>query len=430
MNNNDVHAHEEAAPHRNPAFARIKQVGKSRVARTLSLVGVVAIIALVFTGQQDQSGAATPTEVVEKVVTALEQGDILGVIDVMDPGEREIVKEIFLSGSKELSRLGVIKESSEQKSSLFRYQIENLRVREQCVSDDICNVYLSGNIIGSLNGQTEVGEVFKNSSAFENVDTLQDLIFELTSNSDSFINESFEDLRFTTVQSEERWYASIGFTVAELLRNESTFLDTNVGMTPAGKDSPEEVVESFLRSIEIFDVRGVLQELDPREFSPAQRYAGLIVNSVKQDIERLTSDDEFQWDITDLKTEVVDQGSSTAQVRITELTMLIKIWDSWDEYFSQTEIEIFHTGEDINLTIRNDGQTNRYRLQDFIVDEINKSIVKDSYDTFIKTFLSITTHRRDGKWFVSPVASVSGILIDIFKYLDRDDLRRLLDRVE
>jgi hypothetical protein len=383
--------------------------------------------AVIITGRQAQSGAASPTEVAEKLVKAMEESDTLGVIDLMHPGERDLLKDFFLDGAKELDRLGITKKSSKSQAQLSDFKVQNLRIRERCVSDDICNIALTGYISGDVNGQTPLGEVFRNSSTFEDLETVGDLIEEATGSRDSSIREDFEDITFTTIKFEGRWYASIGFTLAELIRDDSSTLETDSGLSPFGKESPEEAVEAFFRSIEIFDVRGVVEQLDPREFSPAQRYAALFVKSLNRSIQDEISNDDFDWDITKLTTEVVKKSSSTARVRIKDFSIRI---EDRDYERLDVEIDVTHSGDDVRLLVSTNGESEQFRLSEFINDEINKSIVESDYEEFLETFMSVTTHKREGKWFVSPVSSVFNTVLGILGYLEQDDVRRLLDRLD
>ena len=411
-------------------FKKFLNLKQSKIARISLVVLVLATGAFLVVGRQEQSGAASPTEVGEKLVKAIEESDILGVIDIMDPGERDLLKEIFLDGAKELDRLGVIKKSAQSQSKLFQYQIQNLQLQEEYISDDICNVTISGTVSGSLNSQTDLGDVFRDSSTFENIQTIQDLIYELTDISSTSVQENFDDLTFTTIKHDGRWYASIGFTIAEQIRMEYGKSLNSTGLTLSGKDSPEEAVDSLFRAIEVFDVRGVLQELDPREFAPAQRYADLFVPSLQRNLREENSLGGLDWDITNITTEVVEKSSSTAQVRIKELSIEITEQDYWDDSEIKTEIDISHRGDDVRLSIRVDGESRIYQLKDFINDEINKSTNDLNYEKFLDAFLSVTANKRDGKWFVSPISSISKTVIGIFQFLNQDDLRRLLDRLE
>jgi hypothetical protein len=413
--------------HLSKRFLPLVQTKKARV---LLLVLLLGIGALIVTGRQGQSGAASPTEVAEKLVKAIEDSDVLGVIDLMHPGERELLQDAFLDGAKELDRLGVIKKSSESQSTkLSEFRIENLDIQERCIADDICNISLTGYISGDVDGQTPLGEVFRNSSAFEDIETVEDLIEEVTGSRDSSIREDFEDITFTTIKFEGRWYASIGFTLAELIREDSSTLENDSGLLAFGKESPEEAVDSFFRAIEIFDVRGVVEQLDPREFSPAQRYAELFVKSLNRSIQDQISNTDFDWDITKITTEVVKKSSSTAQVRIKDFSIRI---EEQDYYEGRTEIEIdvTHSGDDVRLLVSANGESEQYRLKDFINDEISKSIVESDYEEFLQTFMSVTTHKREGKWFVSPISSVLRTVLEILGYLEQDDVRRLLDKLE
>lgn len=408
-------------------FLPLVQTKKARVLLPVLLLGIGALI---VTGGQSQSGAASPTEVAEKLVKAIEDSDVLGVIDLMHPGERELLQDVFLDGAKELDRLGVIKKSSKSQSTkLSEFRIENLKLRERCVSDDICNISLSGFISGDVDGQTPLGEVFRNSSTFDDLETVRDLIEEATGSRDTSIRDDFEDITFTTIKFKGRWYASIGFTLAELIRDDSSTLENDTGLMPFGNESPEVAVDEFFRSIEIFDVRGVVKQLDPREFSPAQRYAELFVKSLNRRIQDEISNEEFDWDITKLTTEVVEKSSSTAQVRIKNLSIRL---ENQDYYEGRTEIEIdiTHSGDDVRLLVSTGGESEQYRLSDFINDEISKSIVESDYEEFLETFMSVTTHKREGKWFVSPVSSVFNTVLGILGYLEQDDVRRLLNKLD
>ena len=430
MNNEELNPQKKPSKIAGDLFNKILNLKQSKIGRISLVALVLATGAFLVVGRQEQSGAASPTEVGEKLVKAIEESDILGVIDIMEPGERDLLKEIFLDGATELDRLGIIKKSSQSQSKLFQYQIQNLQLQEQYISDDICNVTISGTVSGSLNGQTELGDVFRDSSTFDNIQTIQDLVYELTNNSSTSVQQNFDELTFTTIKHDGRWYASIGFTLAEQIRLESGKSLNATGLTLSGKETPEEAVNSLFRAIEVIDLRGVLQELDPREFAPAQRYADLFVPSLQRNLLEEDSLGGLDWDITNITTEVIEKSSSTAQVRIKELSIQITQQDYWDEDEITTEIDISHRGDDVRLSIRIDGESEIYQLKDFIDDEINKSTNDSNYEKFLDAFLSVTVNKRDGKWFVSPISSISKTIIGISQFLNQDDLRRLLNRLD
>jgi hypothetical protein len=171
----------------------------------------------------------------------------------------------------------------------------------------------------------------------------------------------------------------------------------------------------------------VVEQLDPREFSPAQRYAELFVKSLNRNIQDEISNDDFDWDITKLTTEVVKKSSSTAQVRIKDFSIRI---EDRDYERLDVEIDVTHSGDDVRLLVSTNGDSEQYRLRDFINDEISKSIVESDYEKFLKTFMSVTTHKREGKWFVSPVSSVFNMVLGILGYLEQDDVRRLINKFD
>ena len=75
---------------------------------TVLAVGGAATFAATQMAGSNAGGAATAQEVGEEVLAAIENEDVLGVLDLLLPGEREVFKQPAIDFVSELSRLEVL----------------------------------------------------------------------------------------------------------------------------------------------------------------------------------------------------------------------------------------------------------------------------------------------------------------------------------
>jgi len=121
-----------------------------------------------------KSGASSPEEAMSAAVSALQDGDFLGLIDVMLPSEREMMKDPFVKGVEELKRLGVLGESSSAGSAFIKYKMSGVTIRSEAVVDDVARVYISGTMTSEIDPDIKLGPVFENLDEFKNKATLAD----------------------------------------------------------------------------------------------------------------------------------------------------------------------------------------------------------------------------------------------------------------
>ena len=98
-----------------------------------------------ITGNSDSGGAASPTEVGTQLTAALDNEDVLGVVDLLLPGERETFRDPLIRTVDNLVRLEVLADDASLSGVAgFDVQFSDVTVREEPTNvDDIVNIFLS-----------------------------------------------------------------------------------------------------------------------------------------------------------------------------------------------------------------------------------------------------------------------------------------------
>ena len=90
-----------------PPSRRRKGVLIAAVVTVLAVGGAATFAATQMAGS-NAGGAASAQEVGEQVLAAIENEDVLGILDLLMPGEREVFKQPAIDFVSELSRLEVL----------------------------------------------------------------------------------------------------------------------------------------------------------------------------------------------------------------------------------------------------------------------------------------------------------------------------------
>ncbi len=134
--------------------------GRSTGRRVAAVVGVAALLAagtfavVKVVGNDSAGGASSPEEVGLELVESLDGADVLGVIDLLLPGERETMREPMIEMFDNLRRVGVLADEASL-SGIGGLELEFTDVQvasEPTNVDDIANVQVSGSVTASIDG--------------------------------------------------------------------------------------------------------------------------------------------------------------------------------------------------------------------------------------------------------------------------------------
>jgi hypothetical protein len=395
-----------------------------------AVVAVVAVVvsAVFVTGFIGKSGAATPEEAMKAAVSALENGDFLGLIDVILPSERDMVKDPFVKGVKELNRLGVLDSNTSPGSQFIKYKMSNMTLRTESVSEDVSRVFVSGTMVTEVDSSVKLGPVFEGIPEFENKKSLADLgsrdLPEGSSLENGVRRETTEvkDAMFAAVKNGGRWYLSMGYSIAEGIRRESGDPMPTEGISPTGSKTPEEAISLYFDNVENLNLSGLISGLHPGEFGALQRYAPMFLNDAQSSIDDFVKENSFSWSVNNLELEKIEKSDNKASVRIKNLAIKGSVAG---ETF---EVSLSHTGSDITYSASSsDGSLEGSgSLSDAATSDGGLGVSEIS-PVFWKYAMSLSVRTYKGLWYVAPIATLTDYMFAYTGTLSQQDLRKMLE---
>ena len=405
-----------AEPSSGPKRSRGKMFGA--LAGVVALVGAGTFAVTQIASNDSDGGAANPTEVGTKLVAALDGEDLLGVVDLLLPGERETLRQPLVDLSSELGRLEITENAVDlNKVPGFDITIADPKITSDSTNvDDIADVHVVGTASVDVDGKkVPIGKL------------LIDRVFGGDRpDMDASEDDRDFDIRFAAVQDGGRWYLSLFYTAAETARGDQDIPDK--GITPVGADSPEGALDNLIKAGTDFDLEGVIAGLNPDEMAALQRYAPLFID----DAQSMVDDTDLKITVTDATYSVTGSGS-TRQVGITSLTAKAKtavhdakivfadgcVTATVDEDSVDTCAGDESVDGSLDSALGNLDLANTPELKKFVDD------LRSSFGNF--DMHGIVVDKVGGKWFVSPIGTTSEFFLSVLRALDRDEIDTLIN---
>lgn len=434
-------------PYQEPEVPTVEVAPPAKKGRGKIIGGVVGVAVLVAAGVfaftaisgGHEGGAGSPEEAVEQLFDSVEQLDVLGTLDALLPGERDITSDRAQRLVADLTEIGVLSDDA----SLSKVDGVEITLSDMSYEpietnvDDITDVLVSGSIDASVNGEEL---------------PIGDLVIDRFLGGDRpDIDESnsgeFEDVMLTTVEQDGRWYVSIGYTIAEYARTGSghpedarfDIPDAADAIALNGGDSPEGAINNLLDAVEGFDLEGIVGTLDPREVGALQRYAPLFIDDAADQFSDLQ--DQVALTFGDITYDVVQNGDE-ATVGFTIDSLHVDTPEGAIEYSSADQCITFtpNDGGDQMTQCADQlagdpgdiaGQLEELLPDDpELVDQVTTT-VEDAEDAFADVGpTGITVSKVDGKWYVSALGTVADSGLTVLDALDRQEFETLIDDVE
>jgi hypothetical protein len=384
-----------------------------------------AVFGITRLASDDNSGgAATPEEAGLALLTALENEDVLGIIDVLLPGERETLRDPVTDLTDELRRLEVLSDEADLSAvSGVDLVLENESARPDATNvDDIVNLDITAGGTATVDGEAlPLGDL-----VLDNVETdLSELDSEASS-------ERGDELRFrlTAVEEDGRWYLSLFHSIAETARADASepVEIPNEGIAPVGGDGPEDAVDAFLTGVEELDLETVIATLNPNEFQALQRYAPTFLDDAQAELDQAVADEGVSVTIGDPEYTVTGDGD-TRSLSIDYLRVDVTADDGTiTGEFEDGCWKATADGEEVNSC---ELAEDTPRLEEMFDDPEQ---IKDLLAVLEETFADyenpgFIVKQVDGQWYLSPFATVSDQLLAVLRALDRDELDRIIEEV-
>jgi hypothetical protein len=390
----------------------------------VAVAGAAAFALVRLTGDDEAGGAATPEDAGLALLTAFENEDVLGMIDVLLPGERETLGDPATELADELRRLQVLSESADLSAVTgIDIVLEDETVDVEATNvDDIVNLDIGADGYVTVDGeQLPIGDLI--------VDNLPDDadLSELDADTSDAQDDVRMSLPITAVEEDGRWYVSLFYSVAETIRARAQTDIPADGVTPTGGDSPEDAFDTFLDGIEALDLETVIASLNPDEFQALQRYAPSFLADAQAELDRAVAEAGVEVAIADPEYSVSGSGD-TRSVTI--------------DYF---RVDVSADGETVTVELEDGCWTASGGGEEFnacelaegtpSLDEVfaDSEPVRDLLTTLEEAFSDyenpgFIVKQVDGQWYVSPFATGSEQLLAVLRAPDRGELDTIIEQ--
>jgi hypothetical protein len=383
----------------------------------LAVGGLLVVGGGVFALTALQGDGGSPEAPVESLFKALDDEDVIGMLESLTAPERDALIDPTERLAGELRRIGVADERLDLGDLQgFDFQVTDLELEVDEVADDLAEVRVVGGQITTTISpdQLPIGADLRRSLEDAGVDLAagaQTEVSDLAGNEDPFV----------VVRRDGRWGFSIGYTVAESARRDAGAARPEYGSSPIatqGAESPEGAVEGMLEAVDEGDIRALIGHLDPEEMAPLYDYAPLFLPDVEAQADlpamasQLTIDeveatsegegDSRRVTLTALRAEFAPEGGDPMVVRFAD-----GCWEVGSEAPGGPGLQRQCVGEATG------------EIPAFLEGLIDTSAL-------VELTTGIEVHEVDGDWYVSPTRTVLGALVGVAGILSDDAIPGLV----
>jgi hypothetical protein len=234
--------------------------------------------------------------------------------------------------------------------------------------------------------------------------------------------------RIATVNRDGTWYPSLFYTAADNAYQEAKDQNPSLpspadtgSITPIGGDSPEAAVNGLLDKALAGDMEGVVGMLPPDEMSVLYDYGRTLIAGAKPDTKAMNgvTISDRQWQVDDvsggkkvsLKSISVSKDGETVKIvrdpSANSLTVTLP---------GQPTVVISPDNIDTYLSKLSMGGS---QIPTQVLDIVKREFVQ-------LTGLGFTTVEVDGKWYVSPLRTYSGVVVSLLQGLEPGDIDYLI----
>jgi hypothetical protein len=388
--------------------------------------GTIAVLALLGGGgfavsrivAGDESGAGSPKEVGTKFMHALGQEDVLGMVDLLLPGERTTFRQPLIDIVDNLKRLEVVDETASlDKVGGIDFSIDNLEVVDQPTNvDDVTNIELTGTGTASVDGEkVPIGRLLINEAFGGERPNL-----DAEPSSEPF------DWHLTTVKQGDRWYLSLFYSLAEDARPDDTDIPAH-GVTARGADTPEGAVQAMLDGVSDLDLEAIIAALNPNEAEALQRYAPIFIDEGQHAFDSAgvrVSFSDVKYTVTgsgDRRTVAIDALKVHATVQDSDFTMDVS--NGCTKVTAEGEtVDSCAGGNSVDEMLKTLGLSDNKDIQDFV------KTVQDAFADIQP--VGITVQQVEGKWYLSPIGTSVDAMLAVMAALDKNELTAIIDGVK
>lgn len=374
------------------------------------------------------AGQATPQAAASEMFSALARKDVVAVSQQLDPSEAQVFSDISGDMIGELKRLGILDSSATVGNATgTTITVQGLTFddkAEEKVNDHVSIVKLTGGTIsitsdpGSIPLSDKVKQLLGGQLAAAKKDTVSVDIAQR-------VKERGMPIRIATVKRGDTWYPSLFYTLADYwfqkeAAEKPALKDPSLAtaISPIGAGSPEQAVQQLVEKAMAGDYEGVIGMLPPDEMGVLYDYGKRLLAASTPG--KVTS----QAQLSDLQLTSTDvTGGKKVMLRSLTVTAEGKTYQVAIDQGAGT-MTVTQDGRSMTLTADTVLQQVMGGSRAQSVPPQVQDIVKRVWGAALQ--LGAVTVQVDGKWYVSPLRSYSGIVLTFLKALQPSDIDYLV----
>jgi hypothetical protein len=229
------------------------------IAAVTALIGAGGFTTYSFLGASNDGGATTPEEAVSTFASAMEQEDLLGMIDVTLPEEVAVLRAAVDSISADAKRIDLLGDDFDAGGVHgLDISVDDLALDTNFLEGGLAAVTATS---GTINASFEP-------QAFPFGDKVRELVGngDRVSTATASLANAESPRAVMTVERDGRWYVSLEYTLAEYVRQLNGWeVPGPVSRTPVGFDSPEAAVTGFYERLASLDLQSTIDTFAPGE---------------------------------------------------------------------------------------------------------------------------------------------------------------------
>ncbi len=379
-----------------------------------ALFGAVAVVGagtgLSYIVASAGSGAGTPAGAVQAMVDAIGQGDFLGALDDLAPGERNALAPGAQDIVSQLSRLGILSpDATLGDVTGLDFRLEGYGTVTRQLTPTLASVTLTGGsrTEGIDPAKLPLGQYFRGLVA--------------GAPSGQATTPQTGTTRLAAVEVSGRWYVSLGYSVAlaALSAAGRSQVPPPGGVQAVGATTPQGAVQALLSSVSNLDLSALLADLDPGEMAALDAYAPDFLPHAQAALDSVRAKVSITFSDVQMTTEPVVTGTLVSLGPSTRLT--VRIPGGEVEYAGGCLTEV-HAGATRHECAGAGGQVQKALLADLPppVAVIYQRLI-DSHPA-----TGLVTTEVGGRWYVSPTRTYLQVLDTALSEFEPSDVKTII----
>lgn len=414
-----------------PQSARRGRRAATALAVTIALVaGGFGVMQLTAT-----DGPKSPDEAVRAFFDAVDHEDVIGVLEALEPSERQILRDAVDATVVEGKRVKVASDDLDlHKVQGLDLHVDGLKMGVTPLRDGLSAVDLADGSVSTAADleKLPVGPVIREVLDRRRNDPNGDGL-------DQHPKDRIElsGVRLATVRTDGAWHVSVLYSIAEQVRTDAKHVDpfpTGPGVAPKGAASPEAAVREAVDAIIHHDARRLIELAPAEEMAVLHEYGPLILKGAED------------WQKEDQNIKVSNLQLATNDGPRGAKVVSAKSFDVHTE-------EDFGGGDNQSIDWSYDGKcttstyTSTYaggdgsasdgsspNTQKWCVDDQDR-YSRDPFSLFLPfgvgvsgpgDGLRIVAEEHDGSWYLSPSRSLFETVLTIVRDVSPDQARRFV----